>query len=424
MDEPATQAPLSGTSTIQVRLTTRTETPISSTPIVIPTNVTRYTLSQILNHLLENPTPIPYSFLINSVYLPSSLDEYITSHGLSREEVLEIEYVRSVLPPQWEASWTQDDWINGVSVVNENVVTASYDGIVRIWDWSGNVNAKANAGEGALRPLKWIKWIDGGFVSGSMDGSLRVWDYQDGKISTRLEGRGHEASVDAGDYRDGKVISAGADSTLRLWSANPEGGEDAESVNVRKRRRTDAVVRYKAPLATFTSPNGQPLTSTTFHPVESSVAYSTSLSSNLYTHDLMHRSLEPISSSSFSAPLLSMASLSSLSLLALGTTTNKIIIHDPRSDTISQHVLSGHEGFISALSSSPENSHMFASGSYDGHVRVWDVRNPSGSIFKLSRDAKAGKILALDWHEKGLISGGQDGKLDIWRGNGGNMSKL
>src|SRR5271170_1158939 len=38
------------TPTIQVRLKTGTEAPISTTPIVVPTNVTRYnSLSQILN---------------------------------------------------------------------------------------------------------------------------------------------------------------------------------------------------------------------------------------------------------------------------------------------------------------------------------------------------------------------------------------
>jgi WD40 repeat protein len=65
---------------------------------------------------------------------------------------------------------------------------------------------------------------------------------------------------------------------------------------------------------------------------------------------------------------------------------------------------------------------MFASGSFDTFIRVWDVRNPSGSIFKLDRAADAGKILCLDWHDKGLVSGGQDGKLDIWRGD--KMVKL
>src|SRR5271170_7860534 len=243
MEAPAqTQTSMStSTPTIQVRLKTRTETPISSTPIVVPINVTRYSLSQILNHLLENPTPIPYSFLINSVYLPSTLDEYITSNSVSREEILEIEYVRSVLPPKWQARWTQDDWVGGVSVRETGVLTGGYDGVVRVWDWSGNVVAKGKSGEGALRPVKCVKWMDDGFVSGGMDGSVRIWEYEDGgSMSVALEGKGHEASVDSVDYRDGKVVSASADGTLRLWSVDPSDGESAETPTPKKKRRTDS----------------------------------------------------------------------------------------------------------------------------------------------------------------------------------------
>lgn len=67
---------------------------------------------------------------------------------------------------------------------------------------------------------------------------------------------------------------------------------------------------------------------------------------------------------------------------------------------------------------------MFASGSFDGLVRVWDVRNPTGSVFKLSREEGAGKVLGIDWNGKRLVAGGQDGKLDIWTGNGSSMAKL
>lgn len=67
---------------------------------------------------------------------------------------------------------------------------------------------------------------------------------------------------------------------------------------------------------------------------------------------------------------------------------------------------------------------MFASGSFDGFIRVWDVRNPSGSIFKLNREAGSSKILSIDWNERGLVSGGQDGNLDIWSGNSTSMRKL
>src|SRR5277367_890036 len=247
LPQSLTSAPVS-TPTIQVRLKTRTETPISSTPIVVPTNVTRYSLSQILNHLLENPTPIPYSFLINSVYLPSTLDDYITSNSVSREEILEIEYVRSVLPPKWQARWTQDDWVGGVSVRETGVLSGGYDGVVRVWDWSGNVVAKGKSGDGALRPVKCVKWIEGGFVSGGMDGSVRIWEYEDGAgMSLVLEGRGHEASVDSVDYRDGKVVSASADGTLRLWSVNPSEGETAETPMPKKKRRTNSSHPVKVP---------------------------------------------------------------------------------------------------------------------------------------------------------------------------------
>jgi len=56
---------------------------------------------------------------------------------------------------------------------------------------------------------------------------------------------------------------------------------------------------------------------------------------------------------------------------------------------------------------------MFASGAFDGAVRLWDVRNPAGSVFTLNRQ-REGKVLAVDWNAHGLVAGGQDGMLDIW----------
>lgn len=147
--------------------------------------------------------------------------------------------MRSVLPPKWEGRWTQDDWVGGVSVRENGVLSGGYDGVVRVWDWSGNVMAKGKGGEGALRPLKCVLWMDGGFISGGMDGSVRIWKYDDGDMALVLEGKGHEASVDSVDYRDGKVISASADGTLRLWSIDPAEGETAET-SLRKKRRTDS----------------------------------------------------------------------------------------------------------------------------------------------------------------------------------------
>ena len=120
-------------------------------------------------------------------------------------------------------------------------MTAGYDGIVRVWDWSGNVLAKGKGGDGALRPVKCVKWTENGFVSGGMDGGVRVWNFENEILSLTLEGRGHEASIDAVDYKDGKFVSASADGTLRLWSTDPEQGENVEEVTLKtKKRRTEA----------------------------------------------------------------------------------------------------------------------------------------------------------------------------------------
>ena len=119
------------------------------------------------------------------------------------------------------------------------VLSSGYDGIVRVWDWSGNVVAKAKCGEGTLKPLKCVKWTDDGFVTGGMDGRVRIWGYEDGIVSLLLEGKGHDASVDSVDYWNGKVLSAGADASLRLWSVDPSEGEAAEP-SLRKKRRIDS----------------------------------------------------------------------------------------------------------------------------------------------------------------------------------------
>jgi WD40 repeat protein len=171
-------------------------------------------------------------------------------------------------------------------------------------------------------------------------------------------------------------------------------------------------------------PRGLPLTAAIFHPSDNSIAYSTSLSTHLHTHDLLSESPEPISSTPFNAPLLCVTSLHPTSLLALGTTTNRIFLHDPRSQSITVNTLTGHQGFVSSLSPSPDNPNVFSSGSYDSHVRIWDIRYSTGSIFRLDRQSGAGKILSIDWSARGLIAGGQDGKLDIWTGNTTNMAKL
>ena len=116
----------------------------------------RYGLSQILNSesMLDTPAPIPFDFLINGSFLRTTLEEYLTSQGLSSETTLELQYIRSLIPPLFEASFEHDDWVSTVDVLSETspagtwgsntiglgqerILSGSYDGLLRIWNKSG-----------------------------------------------------------------------------------------------------------------------------------------------------------------------------------------------------------------------------------------------------------------------------------------------
>ena len=60
-----------------------------------------------------------------------------------------------------------------------------------------------------------------------------------------------------------------------------------------------------------------------------------------------------------------------------------------------QSFLVSHLGWVVAVCWSPAREHQLASGSYDGTVRVWDVR--SGKVPLYTIMSHEGKVLSLDW---------------------------
>ena len=70
--------------------------------------------------MLDTTSPIPFDFLINGTFLRTTLDEYLTSKGLSSETTVELQYVRSLIPPLFEASFEHDDWVSSVDVLSNS----------------------------------------------------------------------------------------------------------------------------------------------------------------------------------------------------------------------------------------------------------------------------------------------------------------
>ena len=99
----------------------------------------------------------------------------------------------------------------------------------------------------------------------------------------------------------------------------------------------------------------------------------------------------------------------------------------------------GHKNAVVSLDGEPGGEYGICSGSWDGCVRVWDVRvatdavaERKGSTYKIPRTGKGGKcdqiaggegvrVNSVRWDaEVGIVSAGADGRVQVDRvGRGG-----
>jgi len=433
-------------SQVKIKFFTREEDEslhVNENPLYVPISLKRYGLSEIVNHLLENENPIPFDFLINGTLLRTSIEEYLTQNALSSEAFLSLEYTRSVLPPSFLASFNNEDWVSSLDVNYNQILSGSYDGIVRTWDLSGKVQKQYSGHSGAIKAVKWVS--ETRVATAGNDRQIRLWktsatdsngikdlededeeEPEEGKTLAILEG--HKAAVSSLAVNDNRILSAGYDNAIGLWSTNykeminidplADPNNNVTSTAAKKRRKLalqDASIRRRAPLS-FLEGHSQPVEDIIFAPTDSTVAYSVSQDHTIKTWDLV--TARPVDTRTTGFSLLSITALPKLNLLACGSSARHITLHDPRASatTVTQSQLIGHTNFVVSLAASPDSDYMFSSASHDGTVKVWDIRAQK-ALYTITRESGApkgqDKVFAVSWVPTGIISGGQDKKIQI-----------
>ncbi|ANZ74116.1 BA75_01670T0 [Komagataella pastoris] len=441
---------------IKIRFITRDEDEsihVSENPLYVPVSLRRYGLSEIVNHLIGHDSPIPFDFLINGTLLKTSLEEYLKSKDLSTEAFLILEYSRAVLPPDFLASFNNEDWISSVDTLGSDsklatqpkILSGSYDGIVRIWDMSGNNEAQLAGHAGPIKDVKFISSSQ--LMSAGNDRQIRLWDAtipqefqengeaQQESISATTIAilEGHKAPVLslALDSPTNRILSASADHSLAFWSTNPDDmNASAPLINefahvsssARKRAKLaieDSSIKRRAPLS-FLEGHSSPVEGVIFDKNDSTVGYSASQDHTVKTWDLVTARCVDTRATSYS--LLSITQLDKVGLIACGSSARHINLHDPRVDSnksVVQSQLIGHTNFVVSLAPSPTNEYMFVSGSHDGTSKVWDIR-ANKSVFTITRESgekkNNNKVFGVAWNKEiGIVSGGDDKKIQINR---------
>jgi ribosome biogenesis protein YTM1 len=435
---------------IKVKFFTRDEDEslhCSSNPIYIPVSLKRFGLSEIVNHLLETETPVPFEFLVDGTILKTDIQQYLVNNGLSTEAFLTLEYTRAVLPPKFLSSFNNDDWIssidsigsmelpdnNGGSIITApKILTGSYDGIVRIYNASGKVETQLT---GHSQPVKAVKFVTPTkFITAGMDRSIRLWragvisdedidkDTQNGHTYALLDY--HKSTISSLDLnsKTNRILSGSYDNSIAFWSTNPKEMNTCDPIDAneklssssRKRLKLaikDSSIRRKAPLAVLESHHG-PVEGVLFSENDPTIGYSVSQDHTIKTWDLITARCVDTKQTNYS--LLSLTALKSMNLLATGSSARHINLHDPRASKVTTSQLIGHTNFVVSLTTT-DNEYMLISGSHDGTAKIWDIR-ANKAMYTITRQSQENKskVFAVNWKKEiGILSAGSDKKLQI-----------
>lgn len=423
-----------------------------------------------MNDLLHRENSrIPFDILINSEFLRSTIDEFLTKNGINAESTLDVEYTRALIPPLNVTSFEHDDWVSAVDVLSqssaagrwseanivggqERILSASYDGLIRVWNTSGDVLATSEAPNngGRVTSLKSVAWLsDRKIVAAGMDSTVRVYKYDDATrtITTALELHNHRWTIEdlAVHGPSSRILSASSDSTISLFSSNAKENPVAPSTllsnstsasNKRQRlSKSDRTIPARGALVTLSGHNS-PVSSVMFKPDDPTVAYSTSHDHTLRTWDLPTATCVDTRTTGHS--LLSSCAVPSRNLIATGTSARHITLIDPRvsATQVSVMTLRGHKNAVVALDTDPASDYTLVSGSHDGTIQIWDLRNITTggqigegmvgeSIYTINRQGVSSpakshgeglKVFSVVWDDDvGIISSGEDKQVQINR---------
>ncbi|QPG96947.1 ribosome bioproteinsis protein ytm1 [Epichloe festucae Fl1] len=447
--------------------------PETKRQLLVPADIKRYGLSRILNSesMLDTSSPVPLDFLANGTFLRTSIEDYLKSNGLSSETTLTLQYVRSLIPPVYQASFQHDDWVSSVDVlsatapagksvdgvINDRVASASYDGLVRVWNPSGDVIATATAGRagGHTARVNAVRWLSPTkLASAGLDMKIIIWDYAEtddglsGSLRHNMELWGHEKNINAIDVNCStkRILTASSDGRVGLWTSSKRTAPQADAeilptAHSTKRVKVSAAATtaQRGPLAMMPMHDVQ-VTAAIFHPHDATVAYSASQDHTVKTIDLTTQ--REVSRLTTLHPIMCAAALDN-SLVAAGSSARHITLLDPRESTAATAAMTlrGHLNMVVSVSPSPENDYSLVSASHDSTCRVWDLRSTrqatsgettglvSEPVYTIGREWLNGKklppagdgakVLSVVWDKSwGIVSAGEDKKVQINRGRG------
>lgn len=406
--------------------------------IALPSNLSRMGLSEIVNSLLESVNSefqrAPFDFLIDGELIRMPLEDFLLAKGISAERILEIEYIRAVVPRKTEGPLPHDDWVSSIDGSNSSfILTGCYDKYARVWK-DGSVCTHILEGhKDAITSVHVINKRDSGDQSmlfaatASRDRSLRLWklsvdDYKKHpkKLTSFKLLKGHAQSIQSiSSVPSGNMLCSGSwDSSIKIWKVDGDETEsDLVSLKKRKVKGDDDQYLEESQLegesVSTLSGHTQSVSGVVWPELQTLYSCSWDHSIRIWDVQTGQDSWSMVSERAYNC--LDVGGEGS-ALVAAGGSDPILRVWDPRKPgTVSPiHQFSFHKSWISSCKWHKRSWYHLISASYDGTVMLWDLRTllPLAVI-----NSHTDKVLCVDWwKDENVISGGADSKLCISSG--------
>ena len=427
----------------------------------MPADATRYGLSQIVNHLLGLDKVVPFEFLVKDEVLCASLGSHISTRAISTEGVLRVEYFPAALPPSPRDEFIHDDWISCATVMNAPgsskqstssstsqedwiLVSGSYDGLVKFWNGSGDVVKEFVA---HTHPVKSCTTIgDMQLLTTADDGSVHVWDVAEshmrGRDNAPLVARltGHRSSVESSSVRpDGeRCVTAGWDKEILVWKSGQSLASESASVAPSepkpKRNKRDSSKNSATSESSLESKVADAVACDSIGTLSghtqavSGLKWATQeqLVSCSWDHTVkvwdveMETVLDSFTHNKVIYCVDTPNTSTHANVIAFGGAEKGVRVWDRRESqkqatfTRALKSLESHSKWVSAVKWHPTSEHNILSASFDGSVKLWDIRSaiPLWTVDVEDTLGDEDKLFCCAWiGEKAIAYGGTNKTL-------------
>ncbi len=415
-----------------------------TTQQTIPTNLARYGLSQVVNHLLGSEAqPTPFDFLVSGSLVRGPLDATLRALRASAEATVDVEYTLALAPPtpaDGEEGKGAGDWVTALDgrLGPACVVSGGADGRVLLWVGSGAAKKGGAASDAPFpsTPLTATVSHVGGVdavatvvhPSGAGPAGLLLSAGKDGRVVLSLHPRlgasaapasttatadaaggglvltryvGHTAAVCALAVAPGaadRFASAGWDGLVRLWRCDASVATDAvaaaaEAPPSKRVRRGGGGDRAGNGVVTATA--------------------------------AVEEEARPVLELDGHTQAVSALAWGAGDSLVSGSWDHTLRRWDAEAGRIASTLHTGAAVFCVAVPPGPAGGSLAAFGGAGGAVRLWDERASSTSGPARTLASHGGWVASAAWHPASphlFATGGHDGAVKLWdvRAGGGD----